>query len=214
MNIKLKNIAPHPLIGAFSPSTDIWGKAITIEKASKVIILAPSGSGKTTLVSLLYGLRKDFDGELFFNDESTSVFNIDKWSDIRSNSIAVVFQDLQLLADLTAMENIVLKNQLTNQFSRAKIEEMANQLGILNKLNSKCNNLSRGEKQRVAIIRALCMPFKFIILDEPFSHLDEINTQKAIALINKIVANNKAGLIMVNLFADNHFNYVSQIKMV
>jgi putative ABC transport system ATP-binding protein len=132
MNIKLKNIAPHPLIGAFSPSTDIWGKAITIEKASKVIILAPSGSGKTTLVSLLYGLRKDFDGELFFNDESTSVFNIDKWSDIRSNSIAVVFQDLQLLADLTAMENIVLKNQLTNQFSRAKIEEMANQLGVQN----------------------------------------------------------------------------------
>ena len=214
MNIKLKNIAPHPLIGAFSPSTDIWGKAITIEKASKVIILAPSGSGKTTLVSLLYGLRKDFDGELFFNDESTSVFNIDKWSDIRSNSIAVVFQDLQLLADLTAMENIVLKNQLTNQFSRAKIEEMANQLGILNKLNSKCNNLSRGEKQRVAIIRALCMPFKFIILDEPFSHLDEINTQKAIALINKIVANNKAGLIMANLFSDDHFDYVSQLKMV
>jgi len=214
MNIKLKNIAPHPLIGAFSPSTDIWGKAITIEKGSKVLILAPSGSGKTTLVSVLYGLRKDFDGELFFNDESTSVFDIDKWSDIRSNSIAVVFQDLQLLADLTAMENILLKNQLTNQFSRAKIEEMANQLGILNKLNSKCNNLSRGEKQRVAIIRALCMPFKFIILDEPFSHLDEINTQKAIALINKIVASNKAGLIMVNLFADNHFNYVSQIKMV
>jgi ABC-type lipoprotein export system ATPase subunit len=214
MNIKLKNIAPHPLIGAFSPSTDIWGKAITIEKESKVLILAPSGSGKTTLVSVLYGLRKDFDGELFFNDESTSVFDIDKWSDIRSNSIAVVFQDLQLLADLTAMENILLKNQLTNQFSRAKIEEMANQLGILNKLNSKCNNLSRGEKQRVAIIRALCMPFKFIILDEPFSHLDEINTQKAIALINKIVASNKAGLIMVNLFADNHFNYVSQIKMV
>jgi len=214
MNIKLKNIAPHPLIGAFSPYGQIWEKVFIIEKGSKVHILAPSGSGKTTLVSLLYGLRKDFDGALLYNDENTALFDIDKWSSIRAKSIAVVFQDLQLLGDLTAMENIVLKNQLFNQFTVVQIEEMANELGILKKLNSICTNLSRGEQQRVAIIRSLCMPFDWIILDEPFSHLDEMNTKKAIALIDRVVANNKAGLIMANLFSDDHFDYVSQLKMV
>jgi len=214
MNIKLKNIAPHPLIGAFSPYGQIWEKVFIIEKGSKVHILAPSGSGKTTLVSLLYGLRKDFDGALLYNDENTALFDIDKWSSIRAKSIAVVFQDLQLLGDLTAMENIVLKNQLFNQFTVVQIEEMANELGILKKLNSICTNLSRGEQQRVAIIRSLCMPFDCIILDEPFSHLDEMNTKKAIALIDRVVANNKAGLIMANLFSDDHFDYVSQLKMV
>lgn len=93
MNIKLKNIAPHPLIGAFSPYGQIWEKVFIIEKGSKVHILAPSGSGKTTLVSLLYGLRKDFDGALLYNDENTALFDIDKWSSIRAKSIAVVFQD-------------------------------------------------------------------------------------------------------------------------
>lgn len=214
MNIKLENIAPHPLIGAFSLSGELWEKELTLASKSIVHILAPSGSGKTTFVSLIYGLRKDFDGTLFLGESATTEFNNDNWSKVRTENISVVFQDLQLLEDLSAIENISLKNQLTNHFSVSEIEEMASRLGVLKKLNKKANTLSRGEKQRVAIIRALCMPFDWIVLDEPFSHLDDDNTAKAIDLIKEVVAKNEAGLIMANLHADNHFDYESKIKMV
>jgi ABC-type lipoprotein export system ATPase subunit len=213
MDIKLKNIAPHPLHGAFSETGELWEKEFTLTGKSFVHILAPSGSGKTTFVSLIYGLRKDFDGTLLFGEADTSDFNNDNWSDIRASGISVVFQDLQLLEELSALENIILKNQLTNKFSLDEIEGMANRLGVFHRLNKKVNTLSRGEKQRIAIVRALCMPFNWIVLDEPFSHLDDENTIKAINLIQEVVADNDAGLIMVNLRADMHFNYKSKIKM-
>ena len=212
MDIKLENIEPHPLVSTLS--SNIWGKELTIASKSIVHILAPSGSGKTTLVSFIYGLRKDFDGALFFGESSTKEFDNNSWSVVRTKKIAVVFQDLHLLEDLTVFENITLKNQLTNHFSFLEIEEMANRLGVLKKLNKKAGTLSRGEKQRVAIIRALCMPFSWIVLDEPFSHLDEENTIKAIDLIKEVVDKNEAGLIMANLHSDNYFNYESEIKMV
>jgi len=212
MDIKLENIEPHPLVNTLSGN--IWGKELTIASKSIVHILAPSGSGKTTLVSFIYGLRKDFDGALFFGESSTKEFDNNSWSVVRTKKIAVVFQDLHLLEDLTVFENITLKNQLTNHFSFLEIEEMANRLGVLKKLNEKVSILSRGEKQRVAIIRALCMPFSWIVLDEPFSHLDEENTIKAIDLIKEIVDQNEAGLIMANLHSDDYFNYESEIKMV
>ena len=214
MDIQLQNIAPHPLIGAFSLSGELWGKELTIASESIVHILAPSGSGKTTFVSLIYGLRSDFDGNLLLGDSATSKFDDNNWSLIRARNISVVFQDLQMLDDLTAIENISLKNQLTSHFSITEIEDMAGRLGVLSKLKEKTGTLSRGEKQRVAIIRALCMPFNWIVLDEPFSHLDDENTAKAITLIKEEVAKNQAGLIMANLHADDHFDYESKIKMV
>jgi ABC-type lipoprotein export system ATPase subunit len=214
MNIKFENIVPYPLIDFLSTSGELWGKQLALDSKSIVHILAPSGSGKTTLVSLIYGLRNDFYGTLLLNESSTTEFNNDNWSEVRTKKISVVFQDLQLLEDLTAFENILLKNQLTNQFSVLEIEEMARKLGVFNKLNDKINTLSRGEKQRVAIIRSLCMPFNWILLDEPFSHLDEDNTAKSIDLIKSVVEMNGAGVIMVNLHADSHFDYELKIKMV
>lgn len=214
MKLQLRNIIPEPLVDSVSSNGQVWDKVVNIEQGTYCHILAPSGSGKTTLVNILYGLRKDFSGSLLFDDVDSSSFSINNWSNIRANNIAVVFQDLNLLEDLTALENILLKNQLTNHFSFSEIEQMANQLGIHKKLNSKCSSLSRGEQQRVAIVRSLCMPFEFIVLDEPFSHLDEENTMKAIKLIKDIVAKNKAGLIMANLFADSHFGYDFNYKMV
>lgn len=208
MNIELKNIAPNPLIGAFSANTQIWEKALTIHQSEIVHIQAPSGTGKSTLLGILYGVRKDFKGELLFNGEL-----VKDWSEIRSNAISIVFQELELLPDLTALENIHLKNQITGHLSDAQIHQMAMDLGVDSLLNKRVENLSRGERQRIAIIRAMCMPFRWLLLDEPFSALDEENTKAAVRLIKQEQEKNKAGLILANLQEDNYFDYSLKLQL-
>ncbi len=206
MKIVLKNIAPHPLIGAFSSQTEIWNKEVSLNEEAFIHVQAPSGTGKSTLLGILYGTRFDFDGSLDLEADGD-------WSDLRTNSLSIVFQELELLGDLTALENIQLKNQLTAHLSDAQIHQMAIDLGVENLMNRRVGLLSRGEKQRVAIIRAMCMPFKWLFLDEPFSALDEKNTLAAITLIKKEVERNAAGLVLANLYDDNYFDYNQRLKL-
>lgn len=202
MDIILENIIPHPLIGVFSSQTELWGKKVVLEGEKCIHISAPSGTGKSTLMGILYGTRKDFDGELKIHNKE-----VKDWSELRSKEIAIVFQDLELLGDLTALENVQLKNQLTAHLSDAEIHEMFKMLNMEELINRKVFFLSRGERQRVAIIRALCMPFKLLLLDEPFSALDKNNIESAISLIKNVVSKNKAGIIVANLSQDDYFEY-------
>ena len=89
---------------------------------------------------------------------------------------------------------------------------MAQNLGIENLLEKKCGELSYGQRQRVAIIRALSQPFEYLLLDEPFSHLDDENTQKACTLIETALAKNNAGLILVSLGEKYFLKYDKEIK--
>lgn len=214
MDIQVNNLIPFPIKNSLSPSGEIWGKNLTFKSNQIIHIHAPSGSGKSTLVGILYGTRLDFEGDLAYQNSEDQPLSNYSWDDLRRNHIAVVFQELLLLPELTAMENILIKNQLTNKFSIAEIEAFASGLGILHLLDKKAGELSRGEKQRVAILRSVCMPFRWILLDEPFSALDEENASKAAALISHVVQLNNAGIIMANLYEDNHFEYAVKLKMV
>ncbi len=207
MNLLLKGIVPDPISQRDISSSDVWGKDLVLDASKVTHVSAPSGTGKTTLSNILYGLRTDFSGAFSFEfDSAPSVGEMD-WDALRENKMAIVFQDLKLLGNLTALENILVKNNLTNHFTAEAINAYAARLGILNLLNSKCGNLSRGEQQRVAILRALCMPFTFIILDEPFSHLDDANAKSATGLIKEIAEANGAGICMLNLHQDSCFTY-------
>lgn len=208
MKIRLKNIAPHPLIGAFSSLTQIWEKDVELNPSEKVHVLAPSGTGKSTLLGILYGLRKDFNGDLLFNEKSPS-----DWSEIRTQSISIVFQELELLNALTALENIQLKNQLTAHLTDAEIHDLMVKLGVEDLKNKCVEFLSRGERQRIAIIRAMCMPFDWLLLDEPFSALDEQNTKSVIEVINAMLERNKAGLVLANLNNDDFFEYQQKLVL-
>lgn len=214
MSISLKHIIPAPLADSFDKDSDIWGKNLRIDEKEFVHVSAPSGSGKTTLVSILYGLRKDYSGEFLLNNKLSTQFTADDWSKLRAAQVSIVFQDLELLEEVTALDNILLKNQLSNHFELNQILEYAKTLGIDHRLDAKASELSRGEKQRVCILRALSMPFSWLILDEPFSHLDEENTQKAIQLIQTVAKQNDAGLLLVNLFDDNYFEYSSKLNLI
>lgn len=149
-----------------------------LEKGEKVLLNATSGKGKTTFTFLLAGLRKDYSGEITFDGQNSKNFSPKEWATLRAQKLSFVFQDLQLFGELTVAENLQLKNQLTSTFTEEEIKAMVNQLGIGDKWQSTCNTLSMGQQQRVAIIRALCQPFDWLIMDEPFSHLSKKKKKK------------------------------------
>tara|TARA_Y100000739_G_C20556676_1_gene440908 strand:+ start:166 stop:804 length:639 start_codon:yes stop_codon:yes gene_type:complete len=211
MNIQLKHIIPDALNESLSPYGEIWGRDIQVSSGEFIHVLAPSGAGKSTLMGIMYGTRKDYEGDLLINNHK--IHGAKSWSDFRTNELAIVFQDLELLNDLTVLENIQLKNQLTNHFTEVEIFKMLVGLSLDKCKNKRVGLLSRGEKQRVAIIRSLCMPFSWLFLDEPFSALDDENTQKALSVIKEQVNSNKSGVIMANLHKDSWFNYSRTFKM-
>jgi ABC-type lipoprotein export system ATPase subunit len=108
-----------------------------------------------------------------------------EWCDVRSRHIAYLPQELRLFPELTALENIQLKNRLSGFKSDKEIVDLFEKLGIPDKVNSLVAKLSIGQQQRVAIIRTLCQPCDFILLDEPVSHLDNTNNQIVAQLVTE-----------------------------
>lgn len=202
MTIRLENLIPLPLLEQQRGNSDIWEKnLVSFEPGLSYLVEAPSGRGKTSLLSLIYGLRKDYRGKLYLGDVDIFSITSREWSLIRKKRLSFIFQGLELFDELTAMENIRLKNDITQEKSEEEIYEMAEILGIAEFLKRKTGILSFGQQQRVAIIRALCQPFEFLLADECFSHIDQENSKIAFDLILKECQNKNAGLILSALDA-------------
>jgi putative ABC transport system ATP-binding protein len=197
MMIELNHVVPHPLPKQVIQSSDVWNTKLCFKPNSTCLVSAQSGMGKSTLLHLLYGVRKDFSGILSIDGKDSSSLSREDWIKIRKTSISLVFQDLRLFSHLTALENINLIPVANPQ--TPAVEEMADQLGIMDLLHQSVATLSHGQRQRVALVRALRKPFQFLLLDEPFSHLDEVNQNKACSLITQLVQINGASLILSTL---------------
>jgi ABC-type lipoprotein export system ATPase subunit len=209
MDIKIERIVPIPLkdkLGA-RPS-EIWNQSITFRSGEWIKIVAPSGTGKTTLMNIIYKVRHDYEGEVLWDGKDLRTIAGDELAMLRQQKVSVIFQDLRLFENLTARENIELNRVLQTPFYEAgKIDEMAEALGITNILNQKAGVCSYGEQQRISIIRALVQPFEWLVMDEPFSHLDIANTEKASRLIADECKKRNAGFLLTDLDEDNHFPY-------
>jgi ABC-type lipoprotein export system ATPase subunit len=214
MEIHFNQIMPVPLREIEHQQQSIWGSEFTLQNAApaggqaeKVILNASSGKGKTTFTHIMAGIRSDFSGELKLNDQNMLEFTPEDWAIIRREQLSFVFQDLQLFPTLTVKENLALKNTLTDHKEEAELKAMLDELGIGNKWDQECGLLSMGQQQRVAIIRALTQPFEWLIMDEPFSHLDEENTQHALQLIDRETTQQGAGFILTTLGSDHQTSY-------
>ena len=199
MKIELQKVTPDNIEKEKWKSSQIWEKIITIHKGEHLHIVAPSGTGKTSLIHFIYGLRKDYSGSVFYDDSDIKKLSLENFSSFRQNKISIIFQDLRLLENQTARENIELKRILDPFYPPEKIDEMAKRLGIEKKLNQEVKKCSYGEQQRIAIIRALMQPFDFLLLDEPYSHLDEENRKKAMELIYEECGKRNAAMIFADL---------------
>jgi ABC-type lipoprotein export system ATPase subunit len=191
-----------------------WFNDIRFDKGTNCLITAPSGHGKSSLFAFIFGERNDYSGNISFDSRNIASLKQNEWRNIRRRSLSCVFQGLRLFSDLTVRENIELKNKITGHKSPDEIESLTVKAGIENKINEKVGRLSFGQQQRVATIRALCQPFDFILLDEPFSHLDEKNIEIMSDLISAETERQNAGLILCSLGYEYPFRFHKRLSFI
>jgi putative ABC transport system ATP-binding protein len=214
MNLTIEQLAPLHLKERLTiNASDIWLNSFSTVSPEYIFVQAPSGTGKTTLIHCLYGLRSDFEGSILWDKNEIRNFSNEKLADLRSKDLSIVFQDMRLFPEITAWENLEIKRSNTDTISEVEVLTWMNQLGISDKKNSLTKTLSYGEQQRLSIIRALLQPFSFLLMDEPFSHLDQDNIKIAADLIFQIVQKNKASLLLADLDQNNFFPYNKILKL-
>ena len=215
MQLELKQIVPIPLKDKFSKrGSEVWSSNLQFTKGEWIKIKAPSGTGKTTFIHIIYKLRHDYEGTVLWNNNELKQIAGDNLAQLRQQNISVIFQDLRLFQNLTARENIELKRVLQTPFYESSmIDTMAERLGVSHILDQRAGLCSYGEQQRIAIIRALIQPFDWLVMDEPFSHLDQDNIAKATALIAEECSKRKAGFMLTDLDEDDHFKYTKVLNL-
>ena len=215
MLLELQNIIPIPLKDKLlQRSSAIWNQLLKFDSGDFVKIKAPSGTGKTTFVHIIYKMRGDYEGNVLWNNKNLHAIKAEELAVLRQQNLSIIFQDLRLFPNLSARENIELKRVLQKPVYESNIiDEMAEQLGIASILNQKASMCSYGEQQRIAIVRSLMQPFNWLIMDEPFSHLDKNNIAKAAALINAECKKRNAGFILTDLEDDDHFDYTRFLNL-
>ena len=197
--ITLSNLLPNVFQDGRVINSEVWNSEVTLDQGKHYLIEAASGTGKSSLLSFLYGYRVDFSGRILFDERASSTLSIKEWTRLRQAEFAILFQELRLFPELTALENIHIKNQLTGYKTEQEIETYFEALGIGEKKHQLCGKLSWGQRQRVAFIRTLCQPCAFLFLDEPISHLDRENGEIMKALLLEELNRQGAGLILTSI---------------
>ncbi len=202
--ITLRRVLPRVFRGSEHEApvkdSEVWlREEVDFRRPDSYIVEAESGTGKSSLCSFIYGARTDYDGEILFDGKPVRDFSIERWCEIRCRAIAYLPQEMRLFPELTVMENIDVKNRLTGYRTPAQIREMLDRLELGDRLSDKAGILSIGQQQRVAIVRALCQPFDFLLVDEPVSHLDARNNASVAALIAEEASARSAAVIATSV---------------
>ena len=183
---------------------------LQIDKENIITIKGPSGSGKSTLLSIIGTLDNADSGELLINGISIQDnTNIDK---LRNKSIGFIFQFHNLISELTLEENVSLPKMIAKeQLDKKELIELFEYFDLKDRMNSFPNDLSGGEKQRVAVMRAIINNPSIIIADEPTGNLDKENALKMMSLFQKLNTEKKLTIIVAthdeNVFNIGHKKY-------
>lgn len=211
--IELNNVTPAAFADISRIASEVWQSSLAFEKGKKYLVSAQSGGGKSSLCAFLFGYRADYSGDIFFDKRNLRDFSVNDWCLVRQRQIAYLPQDLRLFGELTAWENISIKNEITSFRNDSEILEMFRKLGIEDMIGKPVGKLSIGQQQRVAIIRALCQPCDFIMLDEPVSHLDEDNNTVIADLVYDFAEKAGAGIIATSVGNNLNMDYDIVLKL-
>ncbi|MCR4614325.1 MAG: ATP-binding cassette domain-containing protein [Bacteroidaceae bacterium] len=211
--ITLRNTLPEVFSQRTDIQSDVWLQEVVFEKEKTYLVEANSGTGKSSLCSYIYGYRKDFQGDIFFNQTNIHNLSIHQWVEQRKGHLALMWQELRLFPELTAMENVLIKNKLTGYQKRKTIDEWFERLGISDKHDALIGRMSFGQQQRVALIRTMCQPFDFIFVDEPISHLDDSNSSIMADMLMEEAKRQGAGVIATSIGKRIELHYDKQYKL-
>jgi len=196
--ISIKNLEFYYRTGEFClhiPEFDV-------SEGEKVAVIGPSGSGKTTLLNLVAGIITPVSGVVNVGDVNVNKLNDAGRRDFRVSNIGFVFQDFELLDYLNVFDNVLHPYRITGALKlgkavRARAEALTQDMGIGDKLKRNPNDLSQGEKQRVAICRALLPQPRLILADEATGNLDPDNKTLILDLLFSAVTDHDATLLAV-----------------
>ena len=211
--IRFNNVLPNVFVGSPPEGgpTDVWEKELSFKKGCSYLIEAASGRGKSSFCSFLYGLRSDYQGRIELLDRDGNALGSTEKDrcEIRKSALALMFQEHRLFPELTALENVMLKNQLTDYFTEGQVRQMLCTLGLQEKLDTPCAKLSLGQQQRVAIARALVSNPKLILADEPTGNLDSKNGQEVMQLLKEL--HDEGTTIIMVTHSQHDASYASRV---
>ena len=177
------------------------GVDLSVEAGELVAVMGPSGSGKSTLLTIAGSLEEPTSGEVLIGGVAVSAMSRNDRARLRRRSIGYVFQDFNLLAGLTAVENVSLPLELDGISARkARVAGMAalEELGLADRASSFPDELSGGERQRVAIARAVVGDRHLLLADEPSGALDSANGEAVMRLIRAACQRGVAGVVVTH----------------
>jgi len=167
---------------------------LNIKKGDLVALVGPSGSGKSTLLNMISLIDNPSSGQIIFNNKDIKNLKEENKNDIRKKNISMIFQGNNLLADFTALENVLMPLIIRDEkikLSQKKAEKILKDFNLKNRLNHYPDELSGGEQQRVAIARALISETDLILADEPTGNLDYKTSQEIFSYFLKLKKLNK-----------------------
>ena len=206
-SIRLEHTFPEVFAKRSDLQSDVWQQDVTFERGNLYLVEADSGTGKSSLCSFIYGYRQDYQGIITFDGQNIRNFKTRDWTRLRRNNLSLMWQELRLFPELTAMENVMIKNRLTGFKRRRQILEWFDALGISDKVDTKVGIMSYGQQQRVALMRALAQPIDFLFVDEPISHLDDGNARQMADVMMEEATRQGAGVVVTSIGKHVDMNY-------
>ena len=170
-----------------------------VPEGDYISIMGPSGSGKSTLLNLLGCLDRPTSGRFMLSDVDVSRMSDDRLAEIRATRIGFIFQSYNLLSALTVVENIEVPLYYSRRItsaSKKRCRELADMVGLSQRLNHRPTQLSGGQQQRVAIARSLVNDPEFILADEPTGNLDSVTTNEILDLLESLTRQGRT-IVMV-----------------
>ena len=146
--IHLRQTLPQVFADRDAITSDVWHQDLVLRKGERYLIEAASGTGKSSLCSYIYGYRHDYQGIINFDERNIRSLSIHEWVELRKHSLSMLFQELRIFPELTALENVQLKNRLTNYKKKKEILALFETLGISEKVNEKAGKLSFGQQKQ------------------------------------------------------------------
>lgn len=172
--------------------------SLEVEKGEFIAIVGHSGSGKTTLLNMIAGLDQVSEGHLFYEGNDLTKMNEDELALLRLKNIGVIYQFFNLIPMLSGRDNISLQLRMAEQkINESEILNIAQSLGIANKLDSYPSQMSGGEQQRVAVARTLINQCDILLADEPTGNLDQKTSNELIQLLIKLNTEQQLTILLI-----------------